>query len=141
MPFMEWSDQYSVGIDSIDSQHRHFFALINTLHEAFLRGEGEYELHQTIEELADYAALHFQSEENLLREIKFPLTLNHEDEHARFTGKIQGFRDKLSSGNFAITVPLMDLMKQWLSGHILGSDKKYAAFIVENQIHINASGG
>lgn len=141
MPFMEWTGQFSVGVDAIDGQHQHFFTLINTLHAAFHRGEGESELRQTIEELADYAAFHFQSEENLLREIKFPLILNHEDEHARLTAKIQEFRDKLSSGNFAITVPLMDFMKQWLSGHILGSDKKYAAFIAENHISINASGG
>lgn len=140
MPFMNWTEDYSVGVDHIDNQHQQFFTFINTLHQAFHDGRGEEELRQTIEELCDYAAFHFQSEEDLLRSIAYHMTLNHEDEHKKFSAQAQEFRRKYQSGNFAITVPVMDFMKKWLSRHILDSDKKYARFIQDNNITIENRG-
>jgi len=137
---MEWTGDYSVGVEHIDKQHQQFFTFINTLHQAFYDGRGEEELRQTLEELNDYAAFHFQSEEAMLHSIKYHMTLNHKDEHKRFAIQAQEFRQKYQSGNFAITVPVMDFMKKWLSGHILNSDKKYARFIEDNNITIENQG-
>ena len=140
MSFMEWSDEYSVGLEKMDAQHRQFFAFINTMHQAFTEGRGEEELKQILEELSDYAAFHFQSEEKLLSDINYPLKLNHRDEHETFSKRIHEFSSKYASGNFAITLPLMDFMKKWLCGHILGSDKKYGRHILDSNMTLNNGG-
>ena len=136
MPFMEWSDEFALGVGSIDIQHQQFFTFINNLHEAFHLGQGEDILRQTIEELSDYAAFHFQNEKDLFLKIRYPLTLNHEAEHEHFTQKAQEFRDKYQAGNFVLTLAVMDFMKDWLTAHILRSDMKYVHFIREHNLEI-----
>ena len=134
MSFMEWSEDYAVGVPSIDRQHQQFFMFINALHEALHKGEGADVIRQTIEDLADYAAFHFLAEETLLKQIHYSMFLNHSSEHADFTHKIQEFRDKHHAGNFMLALPVMDFMKNWLASHILESDKKYGKFLHDNHI-------
>jgi len=38
MPFMPWSDAYSVDIASIDNQHKHLVSMINGMHEVLKPG-------------------------------------------------------------------------------------------------------
>ena len=41
MAIIEWKDEYSVGIQSIDQQHKIWVGLINKLHDAMKKGEGK----------------------------------------------------------------------------------------------------
>ncbi len=36
MALLQWKDQYSVGIDAVDYEHRELIALINRLHDELM---------------------------------------------------------------------------------------------------------
>ncbi len=54
MAFIEWSDTYSVGIRSIDNEHRRLVGLVNKLHDASLQGQGSATAPVVLNELASY---------------------------------------------------------------------------------------
>ena len=40
MAFINWSEEFTTGIESIDDQHRHLVDLVNKFEEASRRGTG-----------------------------------------------------------------------------------------------------
>ncbi|MGB9912684.1 MAG: hemerythrin, partial [Candidatus Kapaibacteriota bacterium] len=41
MAFIEWNDNYSVGVSIIDNQHKQLIRIINELHEGMGTGKGK----------------------------------------------------------------------------------------------------
>lgn len=52
----KWSDDYRIGIEKIDMQHKGFFEPTHRLYEYILNCEGEKIVEESIEFLREYAA-------------------------------------------------------------------------------------
>ena len=61
-----WREAYSVRIPQIDAQHKQLVGLINELHAAMLKGDGNDALRRIFSELVRYAESHFSCEEAML---------------------------------------------------------------------------
>ena len=48
MPLMEWTDKLSVGVPSIDAQHKKLVSMANTLYDAMKAGHGKEILDETL---------------------------------------------------------------------------------------------
>jgi len=59
----------------------------------------------------------------------YPDLASQKKEHEVFTAKIQNFKDEFDSGRTSLSVSLATFVKDWLFGHISGSDKKYGPFL------------
>lgn len=129
MSILNWNDQLSVGIDSIDNQHRKLVALINKLDEAVALGETQDAIADTITELVNYTVYHFQHEEQLMTEAGFKaeMFVKHQHEHQEFVEKIQGIQaETQNSAHIIISKELLDFLMNWLYHHILKTDKLMA---------------
>jgi hemerythrin-like metal-binding protein len=60
---------------------------------------------------------------------QYPDLTNHKAEHDRFTKTVLDFQSKFHANEIGLTIEVMDFLKDWLSKHILGVDKKYAPFL------------
>jgi hemerythrin len=65
MALFDWKEDYSVGVASIDDQHKRLIAWINRLHEAMTAGAAGNVMEQTLADLIDYTVYHFATEEKL----------------------------------------------------------------------------
>ncbi len=65
MPLIQWSDNLSVGIASIDEQHKKLLNMINVLSDALANGQANEVLVQIFDGLAVYTVKHFAYEEEL----------------------------------------------------------------------------
>ena len=128
-----WSDQYSVGIAAIDSQHQKLVAFINGLHAAMLSGQGSTVLGKTLDGLVGYTVTHFAFEEKLLRDSAYPELEAHRAEHAKLISSVSKLQQGFRSGTVAMSRDVMQFLKGWLMDHIVGVDKKYTS-------HMNACG-
>jgi hemerythrin len=130
MPLIEWNEKYSVHIEEIDSQHKKIFSIINRLHGAMKARKGKEVIGNLLDELVDYPYYHFATEEKYFRLYSYPHFDVHKSEHDLMRGLTTDLK-KFDTNAEMIVIEAMDLLKDWLSDHVLGSDQKYGSFLNE----------
>lgn len=131
MPYFEWNNDFSLGIEEIDKQHHELINLINELHDAMKVGQGNAVVKDIIAKLEKYTIEHFGTEEKYFDQFKYSGTQQHKNEHHKFTEEVADFRQKFENGQVLLSLKLINFLKDWLVSHIQGSDKKYAPFLKE----------
>lgn len=115
-----WNDRFSVGIAAMDEQHKRLIGLINALGASVDAGIA----FDTIMGMFDYAAIHFQDEEALLRRAAYSELPTQIREHKTFLDKAVEFSKKeLRDPTTAEEIILF--LRSWLLHHILEEDMKY----------------
>ena len=130
--FYEWSDELSVGVPSIDRQHKVLIGLINDLHNAMEAGTGAGEAKSVLKQLINYAKAHFIYEESLFMRYDYPATHEHLASHRNIEAKLAELKEKSSASDFDISQELMNFLKNWLNNHILKEDMGYSDILVKN---------
>ncbi len=134
MPFVEWNDSLSVGIDEIDEDHKKLVALLNELHDAVEAGAGHTVLGKVLEGLILYVSHHFGHEEGLFLRAQYPGYEEHKREHEELTAQVKAVYDKFNSdpeGMLALEV--LDFLKDWLYIHIMKSDRQFGVYLNAHQ--------
>lgn len=129
MALIEWSDEYSVRVQEMDSQHKKLVAMINDLHDAMKAGKGKDVLEAIIKGVVDYAGVHFADEERLLKTHGYAEHLQQRTKHQELNKQVQEFHRNFGSGKTVLTVEVMQFLKDWLVTHIKGMDKKYGPYL------------
>jgi hemerythrin len=132
MALIQWDTSLSVNVGEIDGQHRKLVKMINDLNDAMKQGKGKDALARIIDELFTYAGNHFATEEKYFDKFAYPAAASHKLEHANFVKKVAEFKNGFDSGQLALTIEVMNFLKDWLKGHIQGTDKKYGPFFNKN---------
>jgi len=132
MPIMKWSEDLSVQVSEIDQQHQRLIDLINQLHEAMLQKQGKQVVSKIIDELAAYTVYHFQTEEKYMQQFKYSGLLSHKNEHDTFVQKVDTFQKEFDAGKLGLSIEIMTFLRDWVTNHIMGTDKKYSATFNKN---------
>ena len=128
MAHVSWSDDLSVGIEVIDTQHRRIVDYINQLHDVQDKLD-RAAVGEVIENLIDYTYTHFAFEETMLEDAGYPLLASHQKIHQRFVETISQFKQRFAAGENVAT-ELCDMLAAWLFDHIRAEDKAYADVVV-----------
>jgi hemerythrin len=129
MPLISWNESLSVGVEPLDVQHRGLVAILNELDQAMTEGQGSTVLAGLLERLVDYTRVHFHDEEALLETHGYPELPAHRKEHARLKDQVLELKDEYDAGRKTLSVQTMAFLRDWLRDHIVGSDKRYGAFL------------
>ena len=123
---IEWKDAMSVGIPSIDNQHKQLVDLINRLNAAMEDGETDKELGRIFSDLVAYTDQHFRHEEDLFERHAYPMQDAHRREHDALREKAISLKQRVDDGEFVLGVEVMNFLRDWLKSHIMGSDRAYS---------------
>jgi len=134
MATMTWKDAYSVGIASIDQQHKKLIDLINVLDGALQQGKSKEILDSLLADLVSYCATRFATEEKLMRENNYPDFQSHREKHRKMTAKVLALQKDVKQGKAMVSMEVMKFLQQWLDKHILGTDKKYSTFLTSRGV-------
>ncbi|MFH0882648.1 MAG: bacteriohemerythrin [bacterium] len=134
MALLQWSDRYSVGIKTFDLQHQQLIKLLNDLHDAMMKGKGSEILGSILDSLVNYTKTHFCAEEEVMSNYAYEDFLNHKNEHTKLKDKVIEFQTKFRNGQAVLSVPLLQFLKDWLTHHILETDKNYGPFLKEQGV-------
>lgn len=129
-----WSPVLSVGIASIDSQHRVLLAYVNQLSGALVRGQSAEVLGDVIRGLEGYTRLHFRHEERLFALHGWTDGIDHAHGHRAFEAQLAGFAQRLASGDTTLATEVLGFMIRWLADHILVDDLSYSGFLQERGV-------
>ncbi len=123
--FFHWSDEMSVGVRALDSQHRMLIGLTNMLSMAMLTGKGQERQRAVVDAMLDYAAVHFAAEESYMRDFGFEGYEAHRMEHVDFASKARELKARSEDGRFTLTMEIVDYLSTWLNRHIRHTDRVY----------------
>ncbi|TXH72650.1 MAG: bacteriohemerythrin [Lysobacteraceae bacterium] len=130
MAFFEWTPRLSVGIDSVDRQHRLLINYINELDDAVAQGRGSAVLKGMLERLRNYTRVHFAYEEAMFQVYRYEEANDHAHAHHAFVGMIEDCERRHARGENNVGDELLKYLKSWLSDHILIEDKTYAEVLI-----------
>ena len=137
MPFVEWTDEFSVGVPEIDRDHQTLLALLNDLHDAVEAGVGHEALSKVLDGLALYVSYHFAHEEGLFLRAKYPGYERHRKQHLALTGTVKEIYSEFQAGG-SETLPqqVLEFLKNWLYEHILGADRAFGVYLTGHRAEL-----
>lgn len=127
---LEWDDSLSVGIGSIDHQHRKFLSLLNDLYDAALQLKGQDEILSILRRMGEYTKEHFSYEEGLMVECDYPDYQRHLAEHISFIEFVEKTTKRLEMEDFISSIELITYLRDWLTNHIINVDKHYGGHLI-----------
>lgn len=132
MSKMFWDATLSVRNEKLDAQHKTWFKLLNSLHDAMLHDTAEdlaSRKMECLQAMLEYARSHFVAEEAYMREHGFPDVGAHIQLHQRFIDHATSLEKDLQAGRVILGTGVIRFMQEWVSDHIATEDRKYADFI------------
>jgi hemerythrin len=131
-----WKNSWNFNIPSIDRQHTHFIKAINALDEYLGEDRIRLDIRKLIMALNNYTKVHFSHEESLMKQVNYSQLEEHRQEHVVFLEKLLIFETKadqesVSKDDCEI---FKDYLNEWLTFHILGSDRKYVDLFKKHDI-------
>jgi len=132
---VEWKDAYSVGIESIDQQHKNLINLINMLQTTVDYSTGEAFERECLAAVVDYTKTHFVYEEGLMSKYGYPDFEAHKAQHQKMIDKINDLLAAYEEHPESAMKNALDFLKQWLIRHINGTDKLYSEFLLSKGAH------
>lgn len=137
MAYIEWTDDYSTGIDVVDGQHKRIIHYINQLAEAHEQDDSKL-VSEVLINLIDYTFSHFAFEESLMDEAEYIGASVHKKTHEGFRDKIMEYQKRHNTGT-DVSQDLTALLNIWLINHICEDDSSYAPVVKERIQGINAA--
>ncbi|MDF2858452.1 MAG: bacteriohemerythrin [Neobacillus sp.] len=125
----KWKDRYSLDIAVIDEQHKKLFEIGNRAYDlAILNDSYDHfdEILSIVNELLDYTKYHFEYEEELMKKYNYEGLIHQHNEHAFYVDKVTSLsQEKIDANQQKSVLDILDFLSEWISSHILISDRKY----------------
>jgi hemerythrin-like metal-binding protein len=122
-----WNARYELGVEVLDSEHRRLFDLVRRVRSVVESEGGSLALLSALQELTDFASLHFQTEEKLMEEHDFSTAGLHRKAHERLLQELREFSRRISripvSG---VRASVEDFLGKWLVEHVSHGDAMLA---------------
>ena len=123
----EWKDEYSVGYDDIDNEHKIFIKLCVRFQEMNISTDKKI-ISRYLEELEKYAEFHFLSEENRMIDVEYPLLAEHQKEHKKLLTTLYRKKSDIESGELSVS-DFVPFLIDWFVNHTTAYDLKFVSFM------------
>lgn len=131
MPPIQWTDALTMGIQTLDQQHKGLFELYEGLCAAQSEAGPTCTSQELLEALRAYAEDHFHIEEGYMQAFGYPDFDAHTAEHEAFLLDMGRFEAACDSGDASVQ-DMLDYLGNWLVEHIQGVDMKMGRFLEEH---------
>jgi diguanylate cyclase (GGDEF)-like protein/hemerythrin-like metal-binding protein/PAS domain S-box-containing protein len=124
-----WNENLATGVPKIDEQHKKLVQLLNKLAAGLAYRVDMPDLNNIFNELADYAAYHFQTEESVWHQFMAgdEWEAEHRRSHEQFVAEVLRLRGEENSKPLhEVLEDVLGFLTHWLAFHILSADKRLA---------------
>ena len=137
MERISWDTSFSVGVHSIDEQHKRLINMPNKMIDAPDATVESETISDTLTKMTEYTQEHFEAEEQLMEEYKYPDLPTHREVHRAFQEKAATLCIETMDGKTEVPADILDYLKKWWTQHILVTDMKYKDFFEERGVRGN----
>ncbi len=124
MPLIEWKDEFSVGVPSVDHEHRELIELINATYEHLSQEGSEETVVDFLGEIYVKISAHFALEEKLMRDYQYDQYEDHKAEHERLLEEIRDLMDDYEDNACFNDASFAEQLQQWFSVHFKTKDAR-----------------
>ena len=131
-----WNKNFETGLPQIDTQHQRLVELLNVLAGHLIYQSDKPDLNKVLNDLADYAVYHFQTEESVWHEFlpEDVWELKHKDDHNRFLTQVNRIMAEEGIRPLdQVFEEILPFLTQWLAFHILEADMRMAQVVLAMQ--------
>lgn len=133
MDWIAWDHSLETGYSRMDADHKELAELFTLLHDAADGGKGRAACAGILDDIIRHAKAHFELEQRLMVQQRYPKTEQHAAEHAMLIKQALDYRQSFDVDSAASRTALTRFAEVWLAFHILFSDKELAAFLASKQ--------
>lgn len=126
-----WKEEYSVGIASLDQDHKKLIGLLNKFITAYDYAMSESYEREALNELIAYTKYHFLREEELMVDNNYPDVVAHKAQHKKMFEQVEVFVELYNDKGHDALEEISDFLTNWLINHINGTDKEYTVHLTE----------
>ena len=124
MTLIEWRDEFCVGVDEVDHEHRELVGLINRLHDDMAEGAARDEIVAALGEIYAQISAHFALEEKFMRESRYMAYAEHKEDHEILLDDLRDIMEQVETGGGYREERLSQDLEYWFSEHFRTHDAR-----------------
>ncbi|MCU7923240.1 MAG: bacteriohemerythrin [Candidatus Thiodiazotropha sp. (ex Dulcina madagascariensis)] len=131
--FLEWRDDWFLGIGLIDQQHLELVDLVNRIATSLEASQQPYangsDAMDLVLKFQEETRRHFRDEEAFMLEHDYPARVSHHREHALLQAELRMLIREIEAGKRAFDLEILKSLKHWLIDHVIDSDRAIARYM------------
>jgi hemerythrin len=124
MNLMQWKPEYSVGVESMDDEHREMINLINETYEKLDSNPDALQVEECLGDIFSTVSMHFALEERLMRKNNYAEYQAHKDDHEDLLDQIRDLMDDFEVDSSSGAVRLENSLSDWFARHFSTFDAR-----------------
>ena len=136
----KWDNKYSVKVPSIDEQHKYFFDLTNQILALLEQPHNPHLKERLIlltVKLGRYSFFLLDFEEDCMSRYSCPDLVAHREIHETYRSKVINYLRQVREEEtdlYKLAEEVAEFSQDWLSGHILTTDRDYIDCLEKNGV-------
>jgi len=124
MTLIRWKPSFSLGIPSVDHEHRELIGAINTVYDSMQADASPETIESCLEDIYADVASHFALEERHMREAVYEEYEAHKDEHEDLLDQIRDMMDLYEDDPESGRLLLQQKLSDWFGIHFATFDAR-----------------
>lgn len=124
MTLIRWKPSFSLGIPSVDHEHRELIGAINTVYDSMQADASPETIESCLEDIYADVASHFALEERHMREAGYEEYEAHKDEHEDLLDQIRDMMDLYEDDPESGRLLLQQKLSDWFGIHFATFDAR-----------------
>lgn len=125
MTLLRWQDNFSIGIEEVDHEHRELIELINTLHGTLAADRTGARVEAFLGEILTDISAHFALEEKVMRARRYDALAEHKADHERLLDDLRDLMDEQAAGVALDDARFAARLSDWFGGHFATHDARF----------------
>ena len=124
MTLIRWKPSFSLGIPSVDHEHRELIGAINTVYDSMQADASQETIESCLEDIYADVASHFALEERHMRDSDYEEYEAHKDEHEDLLDQIRDMMDLYEDDPESGRLLLQQKLSDWFGIHFATFDAR-----------------
>ena len=124
MGLLQWKAKYSVGIASMDDEHREMIELINDVYAKLGAAPDAAAIENCLETIFTTISMHFALEERIMRDCGYDEYADHKDDHEDLLDEIRDLMDEFVADTDKGAKLLEERLSAWFGNHFASFDAR-----------------
>ncbi len=124
MSLITWKNEFAVGVEAVDHEHRAMIEMINELDDAMGKDTDVTAVVDALGEIYARIAAHFALEEKVMRDARYSALPAHKQDHEVLLDELLDVIDSVDADGDYDREDLSQTLNRWFSDHFRTHDAK-----------------